>query len=320
MEYIKKTISKMIDTRLFSGVVVFLILFIMNAALDKNFFTPNTIYGNLSVMTPIIVATIAQSIVIISGSIDLSVGGAISLINCILAVTLGDTAGSVAFGLTISFLAMMGVSALNGFLVGFLRLPSMVATFAVATMLSGMSLLVLPVPGGYIPKWLPRFYAFQIADVVPMTVFILLAIGCLWLFISKTKLGRYIYAVGGNENAAAASGVNPKKIRLYAFLLSGVFIWIAGIIVTGQTGSGDFRLGSPYMLSTIAAAIMGGISLSGGAGRILGAALGGCVMIFVTNIIYFAGIASFYQDMIRGLIVIIALFIAAIPSLRKRLA
>ena len=319
MGYIKNTVTKMIDARLFSGVVVFLLLLIINAVLDKNFFTPNTIYGNLSVMTPIIIATIAQAIVILSGSIDLSIGGAISVINCILAVTLKDTPGSVAFGLTVSFAAMMGISALNGFLVGYLRLPSMVATFAFNTMLTGVALLVLPVPGGYIPKWLPRFYSFQFGDVVPMTVFILLGIGCLWLFMSRTKLGKYIYAVGGNENATAASGINPKRTRMYAFLLSGVFIWIAAIVVTGQTGAGDFRLGSPYMLTTIAAAIMGGISLSGGAGRILGAAFGGCVMIFVTNIIYFAGIASFYQDMIRGLIVIVALLIAAIPSLKERM-
>lgn len=310
--------SRITSHKLFSAVTIFLLIFIINAALDRNFFTADTIYGNFSVITPIVVATIAQSVVILGGSIDLSIGGAISLVNCILAVTLGDTPESVVFGFAISFAAMMGVSLLNGLLVAYLKLPSMVATFAVSTMLTGFTLLVLPTPGGYIPKWLPNFYSFRIGGVVPITIFILIGIALLWFFVSRTKLGRYIYAVGGSEQAATASGINPRRIKLYSFLLSGVFIWFVGIIVSGQTGAGDFRLGNPYTLTTVAAAIMGGISLSGGTGKMLGAGLGGCIMILITNIIYFAGIESYYQDMIRGLIVIIALFIAAIPNLKKR--
>ncbi|MCL1928527.1 MAG: ABC transporter permease [Treponema sp.] len=314
----KSILSGITESRLFSAGILFLMIFILNAVMDKNFFTPNKIYGNLSVITPIIVATIAQSIVIISGSIDLSIGSAISLMNCLLAATMGDTGVSVVFGFVVSFFVMMIISALNGFLVAYLRLPAMVATFAVSTILSGVTLLVLPVPGGYIPKWLPRFYSFMIGGIVPMTVFILLALALIWLFISKTRLGRYIYAVGGNENAATASGINPKLMKFFAFLLSGAFIWITGIIISAQTGSGDFRMGNPYTLTTIAAAIMGGVALSGGVGKLFGAALGGSIMILVTNIIYYAGIQSYLQDMIRGLIVIVALFIAAIPSLRKR--
>ncbi|MGI5848786.1 MAG: ABC transporter permease [Christensenellales bacterium] len=318
MEKLRDKIVKLTKSPLFAGISIFAIIFIVNVILDSRFFSSDTIYGNLSVMTPIIVATIAQGIVILSGSIDLSIGAAISLINCILAVTLGDTAGSVIYGLLLSLIAMLAVSALNGLLVAYLKLPSMVATFAVSTMLVGITLLVLPVPGGYIPKWLPRIYSYRIGGVFPITVFILTVVGFIWWLVSKTKLGRYIYAVGGNENAAMASGINPKRIKFFAFLLSGFFVWLAAIIVTGQTGAGDFRLGSTYALTTIAAAIMGGIALSGGKGRILGAGLGGCIMIFVINIIYFAGIQSYYQDMIRGLIVIVALFIIAIPNLKKR--
>ncbi|MEA5004540.1 MAG: ABC transporter permease [Christensenella sp.] len=318
MEKVQINLKKATKSSLFAGVTIFIIIFVLNVILDQRFFSADTIYGNLSVITPIVVATIAQSIVIISGSIDLSIGANISLVNCILATAMGDTPESVVFALAVSLLAALAVSALNGVLVAYLRLPAMVATFAVSMMLIGIALLVLPVPGGYIPKWLPGIYSASIGGVLPATVPILAGIGVLWWVISKTRFGKYIYAVGGNENAAEASGINAKRIKFCAFLLSGFFIWIVGIIVSGQTGAGDFRVGNTYQLSTVAAAIMGGVALAGGTGKMLGAALGACIMILITNIIYFAGIPSFYQDMIRGLIVIIALFIAAIPNLKKR--
>jgi ribose transport system permease protein len=318
MKKIKEIALRTMKSRLVSGTVTFMLVFILNISLDRNFFSFNTIYGNLSVITPIVVATIAQSVVILTGNIDLSIGASISLVNCILAVTLGESAAMVIFGLLVSFLAMMGVSTLNGVLTAFFKLPSMVATFATSTMLNGITLLILPVPGGHIPRWLRSFYAHRIKDAVPVTVFILLAVGILWTLITKTRMGKYIYAVGGNETAAAASGINVKKIKLYSFLISGMFVWLTGLIVSGQTGAGDFRLGNPYTMTTVAAAIMGGISLSGGSGKMLGAALGGSIMILIANIIFFAGISSYYQDMIRGLIVIIALTIAAIPKFRQR--
>jgi len=314
----KISFAKITRHPLFAGFTVFSVVLIINAILDPRFFAAHTIYGNLWVVTPIIIATMAQGIVILSGSIDLSIGASISLMNCLLAVLLKDSAGSVIGGLMLSLVIMLAISCLNGVLVAYFRLPSMVATFAVSTMLSGITLLVLSTPGGYIPGWLPFGYSIRFFGLVPITVFILLLVGLIWYSISRTKLGRYFYAVGGNEAAAASSGINAKRTKVYAFMCSGFFIWLAAVCVTGQTGAGDFRLGAPYTLTTIAAAIMGGVALSGGKGKILGAALGGCVMIFITNIIYWARIPSFYQDMIRGLIVIIVLCIAAIPQMKSR--
>ena len=310
-------ITKLPGHPLFPGVTVFVFIFTLNAVLDPRFFTAGTVYGNFSVLTPVIIATIAQSIVILGGNIDLSIGASISLINCILAVTLVGTLGADVLGLGIALAAALSVSLVNGILVAYLGLPSMVATFAMSTVLAGITLWVLPIPGGFIPRWLPDFYAFQIGGVVPVTAFILLFVGLILYCVSRTRFGRYIYAVGGNEAASAASGINSKKIKLYSFLLSGFFIWLTALAVTGQTGAGDFRLGTPFTLTSIAASIMGGIAITGGKGRMLGAALGGAAMMLITNVIFFARIPSFYQDMIRGMIVIVALFIAAVPKLRK---
>lgn len=315
----KINFKKVTSSTLFPGTSILILLLVLNAILDPYFFTGNTLYSNLSVITPVLIATVAQSIVIISGGLDLCIGATMTLVNVIVATNMTDDPSSIIIAMMLGLVAALAVGAFNGFLVGYLRLPSMVATFGISILIMGIVLLILPLPGGYVPASLYKLYQVQVGGFIPITVFIILFIALAWIIISKTSLHRYLYAVGGNPDSAASSGINVSKIQFSAYLLSAVFVWFAAFVMTAQTATGDSRLGESYTLTTVAAAIMGGISLSGGSGKMLGAGFGASIMILVSNIIFYAGIPSFYQEMFKGLIIIIALSVSAIPKMRERI-
>jgi len=311
-------LKKIFSNTIYPGMSILIFLLIINAILDPHFFSKNTLYSNLSVITPILIATIAQSIVIFCGELDLSIGATITLVNVIIATNITDKSITILTAILLSLVVALIVGAINGLLVGYLRLPSLVATFSMSVLITGVVLLILPTPGGYVPEVVYKLYQIQLGGFFPITILIIIFVSIIWWLITRTSLHRYIYAVGGNEVSAEASGIPVRRIKFYSYLLSSVFIWISGLIITAQASTGDSRLGASYTLTTIAAAIMGGISLSGGSGRMLGAAFGACIMIIVSNIIFYANIPSFYQEMIKGLIIIIALTISAIPKFRQR--
>ena len=122
------------------------------------------------------------------------------------------------------------------------------------------------------------------------------------------------------QRAARASGINVTWTKIFAFLVSGVFVAMAALCVVGQTATGDARSGQGFTLNSVAAAVIGGIAFSGGKGNYLGAAMGGIILGLLINIIYFANITSFYQEFMKGVIIIVALLIGAVPRLRRRAA
>jgi ribose transport system permease protein len=126
--------------------------------------------------------------------------------------------------------------------------------------------------------------------------------------------------VGGNERAARASGIRVTRIKIYAFLVSGVFMAMAALCLVGQTATGDARSGQGFTLNSVAAAVIGGIAFSGGKGNYVGAIIGGIILGMLINIIYFANITSFYQEFMKGVIIIVALLFGAVPRLRRELA
>jgi ribose transport system permease protein len=126
--------------------------------------------------------------------------------------------------------------------------------------------------------------------------------------------------VGGSERAAKASGINVTWIKIFAFLVSGVFVALAALCVVGQTATGDARSGQGFTLNSVAAAVIGGIAFSGGKGNYVGAIIGGIILGLLINIIYFANVTSFYQVFTKGAIILVALVIGAVPRLRRELS
>jgi ribose transport system permease protein len=270
--------------------------------------------------TPLILISIGQAIIILSGGIDLSVGTQVSLINVILAVMMrnaGDNRAAVIPAMLVAFLTALGMGFVNGFAAGYLFLPPMIATFATSAIWFGIALLILPSPGGFIPDWLVQGFSWKFSLISTPLIVIVLAYLFWVLIIKKRSLGRHIYAVGSNEAAAFANGIDTNQVKVLSYMLGSFFVLLGAFAITFQSASGDARLGASYTLTSIAAVVVGGISLKGGTGNVIGAVIGAIVLNMVINLIYFANVPSEYQEFTKGAIIIVALAMAVIYKRRE---
>ncbi|MEX2104202.1 MAG: ABC transporter permease [Bacilli bacterium] len=306
------------QSSLFPTTIIFLIIIAVNAYLQPGFFTIDVLKSNLASFTPLILASMAQAIVVIVGGLDLSNGTTITLATVIMASLMTDS-GMYNLGvILLALLAAIIVGIVNGFSIGYLRLPPIIATFATSAICFGVSLLIMPQPGGYVPPFFYQMYSDTFLFIIPVPLLLVIVALIIWSFIHKRKLYRYIYAVGGDEEASYANGIRTPLIKVLAFVISSVFLTLAAIAIISQTASGDAKIGNPYTLNSIAAVVIGGIALKGGRGNLIGAALGAMILGLIVNIIFFANISSFYQELIKGLIIIVALAISILPTLQTR--
>lgn len=298
----------------FPSFIVLVMLVILNGILQPGFFTLGVVRTNFMTFTPLILVTIAQSIVIISGSVDFSAGASLSFFTCLVAFFMKDT--NIIWILIIGFAAVMiGNGFLNGSLIGKLKLQPLITTYATQAVMLGLAMYIMPVAGGYVPRFFYKFYSSNVLKVIPVPILIL-AIGLgIWYLLSKTILYKYIYAVGGNEDGAFASGINVSNIKMFAHVVASIFIAIAGLCLLMLSATGEWRSGSPYLINSLAATIIGGISLRGGKGNIWGAICGALTIGLLNNIIFFARVSSYYQIFAKGMIILLALSIASIPKL-----
>jgi ribose transport system permease protein len=304
----------------FPSLIILLILFIINAVLQPNFFSFYTLKLNLLTFTPLILAGIAQAYIILIGAVDLSLGANISLVSVVMASLMGDSFGSILFAVCMGIITAVLMSAFNGFFISVFNPPPLIMTFATSTIWFGIALFIMPTPGGYIPKVFYQTYQSSVFNVIPVPALTLLLVFLICFFFSKTRFFNHLYAVGGNEKAASASGINKTKVKISTFIISGIFIGLAACTMVAQTATGDARSGLGFTLNSVAACIIGGISFSGGKGNVLGAIVGGLILGLLINIIYFANITSMYQELMKGVVIIIALVIGAIPRIRKEIA
>jgi ribose transport system permease protein len=297
------------------GFAVFALLLIVNLILQPALFTGDILVSNFMSFTPLIFAALAQGIIVLSGSVDLSIGAAMSMFTIVGASMMSDTNVwlIVALGLVLS----IAIGAVNGLLIGRLRLPPFISTFGTSGIVMGALIMIMPVPGGYVPKFFYKIYRKMFLGILPMpVVFLLIGLG-VWFAVSKTVFYRHLYAVGGDEKAAFASGIRVERTRLLAHMFAGFFVGLGGLCLLMLTAAGEYRSGTAYSLNSIAAVVIGGIAMSGGRGNIWGAIIGAFILGLLNNIIFFANIPSFYQNFFRGMIVILSLSLGALTRMRE---
>ena len=311
------------------GATVLLLLVITvsaNAILAPNFFTTYSVSSNFSSFVPLVAASIGQTIVILAGGIDLSLGALITL-SSVTSVVLMD--GEPAT-LPVAVAVAVGVGALgglvNGLIVAFLRLQAIVATFAMSFVFAGITLKVLPQPGGQVPSAMTLLYRDAVLGI-PVAALAILGLYGVWWGIKRRRTGRHIYAVGGDERAAYASGVNVPRVKVLSYVLGGIFASLAALAILANAGSGDpyvgaavgtALIGGEITLASIAAVVIGGTALRGGVGG-AGGSIGGAIILgLIANIVFFAGVPSAYRELIDGAIVIGALALAGVPALQRR--
>lgn len=303
----------------FSTVLMLVVMLVVIACLQKNFFTTRTLLSYINAFTPLILLAMGQAVVMIAGGLDMSCGTSMALMLCVMTRVMNpDSPVTGVTALVLGLAVAVGIGLVNGIAVGYLRLPPVIATFATSYAWLGIALFVTPTPGGKQVSWFKAFYDLKqvpalagIGKIVP-TALLWIVLACLiWYFISRTRTGRYLYAVGSHTENAYASGINTAKIQTIAYIINAVFLYFAAVYYAGQNGAGSAHFGDTLTLQAIAAAVVGGIAMAGGKGNVFLAIAGALIMSFVSKIIFFANIPNAYQTLVSGLIIIAAIGVSA---------
>ena len=271
-------------------------------SLPGNFELTSTVDNTM----PLAMAAIGQTIVVLTRGLDLSVGGIIDLTNALAAVHMQDSLGSMLGWTVLVLLAGAALGLLNGLLVGVGRLQPIVVTLATLSIFQGLAIRVLPQPGGAIPS---GYTALLVNMNQPWALLYLVLCAGLWLAFRRSAIGVAIIAVGNDEAAARANGINVVRSKVIAYTLSGVFAAAAGLFLAATATAGDATSGNGFTLSSIVAVVLGGVNLFGGRGSAIGAMAGGFVTTMIVNILFFSRIDPLYQSFYEGLFLIIAVVV-----------
>ena len=260
---------------------------------------------------PLAVVAMAQTLVMLTGGIDLTVGAMVSL-GSVLSATL--VADSVVGG-TVGFVAVLGAGAVTGGLMGgaiaFLRLPAIIVTLACSFIIAGLALLVMSRPGGSMPEALSE----ALAGDLPAALFMLILLVIAWRAFAATPAGLAIFASGDNPAGSFRSGVRVPLAQIGAYAIAGGLSAFAGFFIAAQTGAGDPLIGDRLTLQSITAAVLGGVGFLGGQGTMRGALAGSLLLVIIIKLIFFLGMPAFAQYVAEGVIIIGAM---AAHLLRRR--
>ena len=264
---------------------------------------------------PTAMVAAAETIVMLTGGIDLSVGPMVSLGSVVAASTMDGALG--VFGGVLSVLALGAVvGAIVGVFVAIGRYPAIIVTLALSFVLRGVALLIMPRPGGFVPPSLSDF----LAGVHPTTAILLLLLVILWKLYQATPLGLGLIAAGDNAEGAYRSGVRVTAVRMCAYVMSSVLQALTGLYMAAKTGSGDPLIGEPMTLAAISAAVLGGVGFLGGQGTMRGALAGSLLMSILISVMFFLRLPLVAQYIVQGLIIVVTVALPLIRASWRRTA
>jgi ribose transport system permease protein len=264
-------------------------------------------------------AAMAQTVPVLTGGLDLSVGSVLALADCVASHWVNGSAWDIALGIVITLAAGLACGFANGVVVVLGRIQPIIATLATGAIYTGFAYLLRPVPGGKLDEDLGDALTNETFGVVPTSLLVLVAVVLLvWVPFRFSVLGRAAYAAGSSETAAYLSGVRVGRARLASYTLGGLFAACGGLYLGLQTLSGDAQVGLDYTLKSIAAVVIGGTSLFGGSGGVVGSILGAYVLRTIDGMLLFAGVPPLAQPLFEGLVLLLAIAFGAFRLLAVR--
>ncbi|HEY7969872.1 MAG TPA: ABC transporter permease [Candidatus Limnocylindrales bacterium] len=294
------------------------VFFAITKALQPRYGAPELQGFAISVL-PIAFAAVAQAIVVISGGIDLSVGSMMALASVVSAVLMKGQSDLTALVIVIATLGLGIVLGLvNGGLIVVTRVPDIVVTLAMSFVWAGTALLVLNTPGGGAAPWLMALISdAYVTEWLPRALVVLVVlVAVTWIPIRRSNLGLSLYAIGSNRLAAFRSGVSVGRTKLLAYALTGLFSAVGGLALTASTGIGSPVPGS-YTIQSIAAIVLGGVSLAGGRGGVVGPVVAVVILAFIRTDLTFIGVNPNLGTMIQGVILIGVVMFGSFVTLRR---
>ena len=292
------------------SIIALLVLIGVVSAINPNFFTVDNILNILRQTSVNAIIAVGMTFVILIAGIDLSVGSILALTGAFAASMVGT---ELSILLVIPAVLLIGtlLGTLSGVIVAKGKVQAFIATLVTMTLLRGVTMVYTdgrPISTGFSDTadafaFLGTGYLFGI----PVPIWLMAIVFLIsWYVLKNTKMGRYIYALGGNEAATQLSGINVDKVKIFVFAVSGFLSALAGLIVTSRLSSAQPTAGVTYELDAIAAVVVGGTSLMGGKGRVMGTLIGALIIGFLNNALNLLDISSYYQMIAKALVILVA--------------
>lgn len=304
------------------GLLGILIALLIVTKIIQPSYGPAAIQGLAISVLPLAFAAVAQTFAVLGKGIDLSVGSMMAFTSVVAAATMEDRGEGFAVLVVIGVLLLgVAIGAVNGALVVFTKVPDIVVTLAMLFVWAGAALLVLQRPGGASAEWLSGLTSGHLlTDWVPKAAVVLVvAIAVIWLPIRRSRAGLSLYAVGSDALAAFRSGVSVGRTKIFSYMLCGLFAALAGLSLTASTGIGSPVPGPTYTLMSVAAVVLGGVSLAGGRGGVFGPVIAVVVLSLLRTDMTFLNVNTNLATVAQGVILVGVVMVGSlIELLRER--
>jgi ribose/xylose/arabinose/galactoside ABC-type transport system permease subunit len=309
------------------ALIILFLLVVAFTIVTPDFLTVNNLINILRQYSVLMILAVGQTLVIVSRGIDLSVASNAALSGSVMGVAYAYWAWPEPASLLVGLAAGVAVGAFNGFVITRLDVPDFIATLGTFVAVRGIALLVtdgLPVPdferaveGRTLPGTISTL---GVDSVLGMPLIAVVALVCALIggfILSRTRLGRSAYAIGGNTEAARMSGIKVERSKMWIYVISGLLAAVGGFMLTGRQASANALMGEGLELQSIAAVVIGGTNLFGGEGRMSGTVIGVLIIGVLSNGLSIAGVAEFWQRVVNGLIIVA---VVALDQWRRRAA
>ncbi|MCI2252888.1 ABC transporter permease [Domibacillus sp. PGB-M46] len=298
--------------------IILVALIGLMTALEPNFINSNNIINIVRQMAVIGIIAIGVTFIIITSGIDLSSGSVVALTSVLVATVAQEGTYPLIVAVLVAIAIGAGTGLFNGFLITKGNIAPFIVTLGMMTAARGLALLYSggrPI-GGLSDSLL--FLGQGMIAGIPVPVIIFAIIGVIsYILLNKTRFGKYVYAIGGNEQAAMIAGVNVTKVKILVYTFNGLLVGIAGLILTARIASGQPTAGNMYELDAIAATVIGGTSLTGGIGTIGGTIIGALIIGVMNNGLDLMNVSSYWQQILKGVIITVAVYIDARKHKKK---
>lgn len=301
---IKSTLLK------FKSLLGLIVLCVIISIAAPRFLNINNILNVLTQVSVNAILAIGMSFVILTGGIDLSVGSILALAGAIAATFAKGSNGGILVPLLIAIVLGAVIGLFNGLFVSKGKMQAFIVTLASMTIFRGATYVytngtpISGISGNFINIGNKKIAGIPMPVLIIFLVFIIA-----WYILTQTRYGRYVYALGGNEDSARLSGINTDKVKTLVYVISGITAALAGVIVTSRVGSASPNAGVGFELDAIAAVVLGGTSLSGGEGSITGTLIGAMIIGVLNNGLNLMNVSPYYQSIVKGAVILFAILL-----------
>ncbi|KAB0479738.1 ribose ABC transporter permease [Vibrio chagasii] len=295
------------------SLIALIFLIVVVSFLNPNFFTVDNILNILRQTSVNAIIAVGMTLVILTAGIDLSVGSVLALCGAFAASMIGMEI-PVMVAVPTALVAGAALGAISGVIIAKGKVQAFIATLVTMTLLRGVTMVYTdgrPISTGFTDTadafaWFGTGYAMG----VPVPVWIMVVVfASVWYLLNHTRFGRYVYALGGNESATRLSGIDVDKVKIGVYAICGLLAAVAGIIVASRLSSAQPTAGMGYELDAIAAVVLGGTSLAGGRGRIMGTLIGALIIGFLNNALNLLDVSSYYQMIAKAVVILLAVLV-----------